>query len=159
MDDEDSSGIGAGAAFLLGRMSAERSASQRDLLERFTARIRRPPSAPPRRSYDADEVHEVIDGWKAAVRSRDVTIAQLRTSNVALTDERDQLRARNAQLEAEALHMQAAYAELQRREELANKLWENAAEAGHKDDFDLFLARQEIATLQVQIERLKQAEK
>ena len=76
-----------------------------------------------------------------------------------MTDERDQLRVYSAQLEADAVKMQAAYAELQRREELANKLWENAAEAGQKDDFDLFLARHEIARLQAQIARLQQDEK
>jgi hypothetical protein len=159
MDDEGDTGIGAGAAYLLGRIAAGYDREQGALIARFTSRVRRQVPVPPRRSYDAEEVHEVIDGWKAAVRSRDVTIEQLRTSSAALTDERDQLRVRNAQLEAEAVRMQAAYVELQRREELANKLWENAAEAGHRDDFDLFLARQEIARLQVQIERFKQAEK
>lgn len=156
-EDEDgglTSGISGGAGYILGRMAAESDQRIAD----FTRRVFSP-TPPRRRRYDAEEVHEVIDGWKAAVRSRDVTIAQLRTSNVALNDERDQLRARNAQLEADALQMQAAYAELQRREALANKLWENAAEAGQKDDFDLFLARHEIARLQVQIARLQQDEK
>lgn len=158
MDDEGDTGIGAGAAYLLGKIAAGNDREQDALIARFTSRIRRQVPTPPRRSYDAEEVHEVIDGWKAAVRSRDATIEQLRTNNAALTAERDQLHIRNAQMEGEAARMQAAYADLQKREEAANKHWDEAAEAGHKDDFDLFLARQEIARLTVQIERLTRGE-
>jgi len=155
-EDEDgglTSGISGGAGYILGRMAAE--SDQR--MANFTRRVFSP-TPPRRRRYDAEEVHEVIDGWKAAVRSRDATIVQLRTNNAALTAERDQLHIRNAQMESEAARMQAACAELQKREEAANKHWDEAAEAGHKDDFDLFLARQEIARLTVQIERLTRGE-
>lgn len=155
MSEEEAGGLSGVAGYFLGRIAAERQQTQAQFREvvrsRFAPRARLP--------YAAEAVEGAIASWKAAVRSRDVTIEQLRASGAALTAERDQLRACNARLEADAVRMHAANAELQRREALANKLWENAAETGQKDDFDLFLARHEIARLQAQIARLQQDEK
>ena len=159
MDEEGGTGIGAGAAFLLGRMSAENDRAQDALIARFTAGIRRKAAPPARRTYDAAEVHEVIDGWKASVRSKEGTIEQWRAHSTALTAERDQLLGRVAELEAHAIQRQTELASLERAERGLNAMLSSRTD--QLEDAELALARMsaQLADLERENECLRQADK
>ena len=86
----DDGGISGAAGYILGRMDAEHDRWRADLVRNVTTRWA--PPVPTQRTYAASEVHEVIDGWKSLVRSRDVTITQLRARDTALANERDRWR-------------------------------------------------------------------
>ncbi|MBI0537041.1 hypothetical protein D9599_15830 [Roseomonas sp. KE2513] len=156
MDEEGGTGIGAGAAFLLGRMSAENDRAQDALIARFTAGIRRKGVPPARRTYDAEEVHEVIDGWKASVRSKEGKIEEWRARSTALTAERDQLLARVAELEAHAAERQTEIASLERAERGLNATLSSRTD--QLEDLELAVARMsaQMADLQRENERLRQ---
>ena len=76
MDDDDNGGGGMSFAtgYVFGRMSAE--SSQRTA--RFKELVRQRFGRPERLPYDADDVEAAIETWRAAVRTRDTTIAHLR---------------------------------------------------------------------------------
>lgn len=156
MDEEGGTGIGAGTAFLLGRMSAENDRAQDALIVRFTAGIRRKAVPPARRTYDAEEVHEVIDGWKASVRSKEGKIEEWRAHSTALTAERDQLLARVAELEAHAAERQAEMASLERAERGLNATLSSRTD--QLEELELAVARMsaQMADLQRENERLRQ---
>ena len=159
MDEEGGTGIGAGAAFLLGRMSAENDRAQDGLIARFTAGIRRKAAPPVRRTYDAEEVHEVIDGWKASVRSKERTIEQLRAHSTSLATERDQLLARIAELEAHAAERQTELASLERAERGLNAMLSDRTD--QLEDLELAVARMssQLTALREENERLTQGDK
>jgi chromosome segregation ATPase len=155
MDDDEAggltSGISGGAGYLLGRMAADRD---RRMAE-FTRRVFNP-EPPRRKTYDAAEVHEVIDGWKASVRSKERTIEQWRAHSSALTTERDQLLARVAELEAHAAERQIELASLERAERGANAMLRDRTD--QLEDLELAVARMsaQLADLQTENERLRQ---
>ncbi|MDT8351003.1 hypothetical protein [Roseomonas mucosa] len=159
MDEEGGTGIGAGAAFLLGRISAENDRAQDALIARFTAGVRRKAAPPERKTYDAEEVHEVIDGWKAAVRSKERIIEQLRAHSTSLTTERDHLLARVAELEAQAAERQTELASLERAERGAYAMLRDRTD--QLEDLELAAAHMsaQIADLQKENERLRQSDK
>lgn len=152
--DEDcglTSGISGGAGYILGRMAAE---SDRQMAD-FTRSVFSP-TPPRRRRYDAEEVHKVIEGWKASVRSKEGKIEEWRAHSTALTAERDQLLARVAELEAHAAERQAEIASLERAERGANAMLRDRTD--QLEDLELAVARMsaQLADLQAENERPRQ---
>lgn len=158
MDDDEAggltSGISGGAGYLLGRMAADRD---RRMAE-FTRRAFNP-EPPRRKTYDAAEVHEVIDGWRASVRSKERSIEQWREHSTALTAERDQLLARVAELEAQDVKRQVELASLERAERGLNAMLSDRTD--QLEDLELAVARMssQLADLREENERLKQGDK
>ncbi len=157
MDEDDagwSSGISGGAGYLLGRMAADSDRRMADFRRRvFT---REPPQRP---TYDAAEVHEVIDGWKASVRSKEATIAQLRSQNGAVASERDGLLARVAELEKQAAEREGRIGLLETAMRGMDSSLDHAVGQLGDKELALLRASQQVEDLQAENERLRQAGK
>lgn len=144
----DDGGISGAAGYLLGRMDAEHDRWREDLVRTVATRLA--PSVPSRRTYDASEVHEVIDGWKSLVHTRDVTIAQLRDRDAALASERDQWRDYARAVEGEREELKDQY---RRLNVSANLMVERLDEYDRANE----ALETEVETLRAEVARLKGA--